>query len=179
MKNARFAAVAASIMLGLSACAGAGGSAAVSGVNPSAATALAPAVIAAPLVAGQYNGTVTDSKYGKGKAVLYLSQTQGQTSAGGWMTQTFAGKNVQGAVAFGVSSSGAMTGTTIGLLANPCTYNVTAQYNTKTHVIKGSYSATHRCTSESGTFSLVGQCYYVVPSTTDLEKPAITAFRPC
>jgi hypothetical protein len=169
----RVAPIAVALLLGFSACSSAGSSA---GLPPGQAPLAVPA-IATTLLAGQYKGSVTDSSRGKGSAVLQLSQ--GGSSAGGSLNQTFAGKTIRGVVALNVSST-SLDGNEVLLGSSPCTLSVTAKYDAKTAVISGSYSATSRCKGRSGTFELTEQCYYTTPSiVTDVDRPDTINVKPC
>jgi hypothetical protein len=120
----------------------------------------APAVARAFEAAGQYEGTVTDSALGNGKVSFDLSRTG--ASAGGSLRETFATKTIRSAVAMSVASNDTLSGTAIALLSNPCSLQIDAKYNRKTHVLSGTYSAFHRCSGQTGTFRAKEQCYYVV-----------------
>jgi hypothetical protein len=160
------------LALGFSACSSAGSSGSV----PSAQTPLAVPAIAMTQIAGEYKGSVTDSKRGKGTGALQLSQSNANT--GGSFNQTYGNTTVRGVVALGLS------GTTLGgnevLLGGPCTFSMTAKYNAKTAVLSGSYTAISRCKGQSGTFKLTEQCYYVTPSAAaDSERPNNVTIKPC
>jgi hypothetical protein len=160
------------LVLGFTACSSPGSTGSV----PSAQSPLAKPAIAMTLAAGQYKGSITDSKRGKGSAVLQLSQSNFNT--GGSLKQTYAGKTANGVVAMGLSGT-SLSGNEVLLGTTPCTFSVTAKYNTKTAVMSGSYTATSRCKGQSGTFKLTEQCYYVTPSASDIERPNNISVHPC
>ena len=143
---------------------------------PTEQAPLAVPAIATTLVAGEYKGSITDSSRGKGSAVLQLSQ--GALSVGGSLNQTFGGKTLRGVVALNLSGT-SLGGNEVLLGSSPCTFSVTAKYNTKTAVLSGSYTAISHCNGRSGTFKLTEQCYYVTPSASDIERPNTVTVRPC
>jgi hypothetical protein len=160
-------------LLGFSACSTAGSS----GSMPPGQAPLAVPAIATPLLAGKYQGSITDSSRGKGSAVLQLAQSG--SSTGGSLNQTFGNKTVRGVVALTLSST-SLSGNEVLLGPSPCTFSVTAKYNSKTAVINGSYSATSRCKGQSGTFKLTEQCYYTTPTTVnDIQRPNNVTIHPC
>jgi hypothetical protein len=161
------------LLLGFSACSSTGS--AGSSV-PTAQTPLAVPAIATTLVAGEYSGTVTDSARKKGTATLQLSQSVFTT--GGSLNQKYGTKAVHGVVALSLSGT-SLSGNEVTLGPGPCTFSMTAKYDTKTAVLSGSYSAINRCNGESGTFKLTERCYYTIPSASDIERPNVIGVRPC
>jgi hypothetical protein len=147
-----------------------------SGMSPAAPLSVA-AVPAAALIAGQYNGTITDSVRGSGKAVLQLT-TLG-ANAGGSLKQTYSGKVVQGVVSLALVSTVVPNGTEVVLGSSPCTFSVSAAYNSSKHLLGGSFKAVNRCSGENGTFKLKEQCYYKTSSATDNEQPNTIGIKEC
>jgi hypothetical protein len=162
------------ILLGFSACS----APVTSGSLPtSQALAASPDLIVQLLIAGQYEGTVTDSARGKGKAVLQLAQSI--SSAGGSFNQTYGNATVSGVISASLSGA-SLNGNEVILGSTPCTFITTAKYNAKTAVLSGSYKAISRCKGQSGSFKLKEQCYYITPSASaDIERPNNVTVRPC
>lgn len=142
----------------LTACGGAG-----SGV-PSATSAMARSAgrVASDAshgnLSGQYKGTFTDSIDGTGKAVANYSQYQ---SAVGGMTSI---KYKTGAMTLAVvftANAESVSGNSIALEGSTyCTLSTESTYNSKKHILSGTYSAVQGCGTESGSFTLKQKCYY-------------------
>ena len=136
----------------------------------------APTVAPTPLkIAGEYTGTVTDSVAGAGTAAVTLSQTGG--AVGGTLDFTFGASAVANALAWNVTSAGALSGTALAQINGAtCAFSITGTYNASTNVIAGNYSASSGCTGRSGTYSLTQQC--TDPASAIYRRPMSTLF-PC
>jgi hypothetical protein len=173
----RFPAACIALALALAACSSPGGTSAA----PGGSTTEVPAGsnIVAFLLAGQYNGTIQDSKHGNGKAVLQLTAVA--ENAGGSLKQTYSATSVQGVVAFTLASTVAPNGSEVTLGSSPCTFSVDAAFNATKHVISGTFKAVNRCSGETGSFKLKQRCYYKMPPTVtgDGERPDTLGVKPC
>ncbi|MBV9332434.1 MAG: hypothetical protein JO146_00350 [Candidatus Eremiobacteraeota bacterium] len=109
-------------------------------------------------LSGDYVGKFTDGAYGAGKATASYSQSQ--SSVGGILTVKYAKSTVALSVAL-VAQGSSVNGTTVaGTGSLYCTFSTTSTYDSKTHVMSGSYSAVYGCTGDGGTFTLKQKCYY-------------------
>ena len=170
---ARTAFAPALVLLASTACGGGG--------VPSASSALQPSSVrigydaAARNLSGQYAGKVKDNVYGFGRAAASLAQYK--STLGGSETIAFASGSVTDALALNVSGT-ALNGATVASSKNVlCSFSTTATYNTKTHVLTGSYYAVNRCSGEKGTYALKHQCLYKGAGDADVRPEA--GVKPC
>lgn len=179
MKQAqkKFALVAAAFAFGLAGCGGWGASNAGSS-GMAAAVPLAIDALPATQISGMYEGRVSDHMAGKGVLVIRLAPSNAG-GYGGSLATTY-GK-MKGSAVIALSSAPAgLRGNAVALLNPPCSFTLEAKYDPKTHNLRGSYSATYRCSGDRGSFVAAQQCYYVtgpVPTTND--RPNAGGIKPC
>ena len=131
------------------------------------------------LVAGEYRGTVTDSKHRNGTETLEL--TQSGSDVGGSVSQNFRTiPLIRGAVALELSGM-SLGGNQLLTTSPPCTFSVKAKYNTTDAVISGSYAAISGCKNQTGAFKLTEKCIATqrLPATADVKRPAVVNIKPC
>jgi hypothetical protein len=151
------------------------------GTNPAetsdgAATASFVEPLAMTQIAGKYVGSTTvKSSKTTGKLVIQLASASG--SVGGWYLETFKTVKLTGVLALS-GTPAAFTGTAIEPSSfRPCSFAVTASYNSSTHVLSGaSKEISGQCGSSQSTFTAQKQCYYVVASAIDRPNGAL---KPC
>jgi hypothetical protein len=180
IKNAQFIAGFVVLSLALAGCAANGsiGSPAANAAAQNDAAVQTPN-IAMTNVAGQYSGVVHDSTLQKGSATITL--TQSGMAAGGTFNAIYSSsKSVQSVVALSLSGRANLRGTSVGTVVSAtCTFNEQAVYHPATYRLTGSYTAIHGCSGETGTFAVKEECYYVIPTATDVVKPEIVGLHPC
>lgn len=101
--------------------------------------------------AGQLHATGADTIAAK----LTLSQTQNALAGTLVVTPSEGG----GLAVAWIANGKKISGTFVSAIPSAyCTFSVTGKY--KNHKIRRSYSATHGCSSQSGTFTLLHECYF-------------------
>lgn len=159
-------------LLSLTACGGGAASIATPALQGPAAGFSSDAAVLN--VAGEYVGTIKDSKSGKG--TVRASIAQDQTAVGGNIIQTFPTGRTSSSLAASESSN-TIKGFSVRVLNVACSFNFKGTYDTKTFVLSGSYKAVHGCTGESGTYSMKAKCSYV-DAVPDAIRPE-TGLKPC
>ena len=166
-------AFAIALVLLASACGGGG--------VPSASSALETASVrigddaAARNLSGQYAGKVKDNVYGTGRATASLAQYR--STLGGSETIAFGSGSVTDSLALNLSGT-ALNGVTVASSKDVlCSFSTEASYNTKTHILTGSYYAVNRCSGEKGTYALKHQCLY--KGAGDAQIRPETGLKPC
>ena len=156
-------------------------STACGGGVPSASSALRPASVrsgddaAARNLSGQYAGKVKDNLYGSGRATASLAQYK--STLGGSELIAFGSGSVMDSLALNLSGT-ALNGATVASSKKAlCSFSTTAAYNTKTHVLTGSYYAVNRCSGEKGTYALKHQCLYKGAGDDDIWPES--GLKPC
>ncbi|HEY6450037.1 MAG TPA: hypothetical protein VIX60_05090 [Candidatus Cybelea sp.] len=172
--HARTAFAIALVLLASTACGGGGG-------VPSASSALRPASVrigdgaAARNLSGQYAGKVKDNVYGTGRATASLAQYK--STLGGSETIAFGSGSVKDSLALNLTGT-ALNGATVASSRKAlCSFSTTAAYNTKTHILTGSYYAVNRCSGEKGTYALKHQCLYKGAGDDDIRPES--GLKPC
>jgi hypothetical protein len=166
----------AALVLGFSACGGAGtGAPSVSLAAPAMAVRIGDDTV--PNRSGQYAGKVKDSVYKLGKASESLGQSG--SSVGGTLSVAYSNGKVSESVALTVNGASAKGSTIIKIVGGTyCAFSTSSTYDSKTNEVTGTYSAIHGCTGETGTFELKHQCTYVTGADEDVWRPQ-TGPKPC
>lgn len=162
----------------LTACAGAAGGVPAAGVSTQGA-AIHDRGPAYPNLSGEYSGKFVDGVYGKGNGSAIYSQYQ--NAFGGQLTIKYKTQTIAESVSqtySGASAGGSVSGsTTSGAGSLYCTFSTTANYDTSTHVLSGSFTAAHGCAGETGTFSLKHLCTFKGTTHEDIRPD--NGPRPC
>lgn len=109
-------------------------------------------------LSGEYTGKYHDSLHGTLRIRAYLSQSQ--SAVGGVLVNDAGSQGPVAIIAWNVSGR-TFSGTDIGPAASGsslCTFSMTGKH--KYRRLSGSYSATHGCSGETGTFTLWHKCYF-------------------
>jgi hypothetical protein len=157
----------------LAACGGSGATVPGGTTTTQAASVGSPDAGTPIKLSGQYVGTITDSKNGRGKFSLSLSQYR--TDLGGTLT------NSSNALIANVSwhaKGTTIDGTSVTVTGSTyCTFDHSASYDSKRNVLLGGYRAVYGCTGETGTYHFKHQCYYRGTAGAEI-RPEIGG-RPC
>lgn len=142
----------------LSSCAGAINTGSPTSANSAAGSALSLDALHANALAGEYSGSINDTKFGTGK--VKATFTQAQNSVGGLVTATYAKSTVAYTFASTLSGYG-VNGWAVATISNKaCSFGVTGTYNAARHKLYVSYTGYNSCLNDDGSFSLTKQCYY-------------------
>ncbi len=162
------------VLLASSACSGGSGVPSASSALQSSSIGVA-ADAAARNLSGQYAGKAKDSVYGSGKATASLAQYKG--ALGGSQTIAFGLASVMDSLALNLGET-ALNGSIVASSKTAvCSFSTTATYDTKTHVLSGTYKAVNRCSGEKGTYALKHQCLYKGAGGEDVRPE--TGLKPC
>jgi len=128
-------------------------------------------------VAGQYVGTVVDSASGSGSATASLAQYA--AAVGGDLAFTYGSTTIDAQVGAEIANTNSLPGTIVAG-SRPCSFSVSATYDSSKHKLAGSYQAFSGCRGETGSFTLKEQCYYVRNrGGNDATKPDTPGLKPC
>ena len=122
-------------------------------------------------VAGQYQGNFLLKNTVIGKAFFDL--TQSGTSVGGKLKLVLSGGTIHEPVAMTLDTAdNTLTGTAVDASGNPvCTYALSASYNPKTFVLRGT-SSPLTCKGKVATFRTTERCFYNTGSSNATRRNA-------
>lgn len=140
---------------------------ALAGCNGSSSNTPAPVFAN---ISGDYTGTWADSTAGTANVTGTLAQHS--ASAGGSMTNAATGGTFAAQMSLVLSPNNSLSGAIVVNEPNgtTCTFSTTGSYDTSSNAISGTYTAVTNCAGDSGTYSLLQQCYDTVTSV-DRRKP--------
>ncbi len=160
----------------LTACAGSGGSGVPNATSSLGATEnffdQEAGVVA---LSGEYAGKYHDSVHGTLSIKAFLSQSQ--SALGGVLVNDGGSQGPVAIIAWNVSGR-TISGNNLGPAATGsslCTFTMNGKH--KYRRLSGSFSATHGCSGETGTFTLFHKCYFQGMGSAAIRTE--TRVKPC